>query len=143
MHRTLTLILTITALAYWGQSLWTLSSVVPDSAFPWACAPALLAFLAMLWLASVRRVLSGSDVLRRRFSAMLATTLLVVIATVYADVFLFKGYIYEGLLEALRLEVFISRRFAMTLAAAGAVAHPILFLFAAGLQALLPAPKDA
>lgn len=142
MHRSLTLILTITALAYWGQSLWTLSSVVPDETYLWTCLPALLAFLALLWLAGVRRVLSGSDAVRRRFSAMLAATLLVVIATVYADVFLFKGYIYEGLLEALRLEVFISRRFAMTLAAAGAVAHPVLFLFAAGLQTLLPAPKE-
>lgn len=142
MHRSLTLIVTAAALAYWCQSLWTLSSVIHGAAFLWVCAPAALGFIAILAATALRGIFSGREAARRRFSTCMAATLLVVIAAVYADVFAFRGIIFERLLEAFRLEVFINRRFPLTLAAAGAIVHPILFLAALGIERLLPPPQE-
>ena len=79
---------------------------------------------------------------RRVFSAVLAVTLLLTIGLVYADIFVFSGEIFERGLAIWRLDIFYQERFAYTLAFAGGIVHPILFIIAGVGLLCLPPPKD-
>ena len=76
------------------------------------------------------------------FSAVLAVTLLLTIGLVYADIFVFSGEIFERGLAIWRLDIFYQERFAYTLAFAGGIVHPILFIIAGVGLLCLPPPKD-
>lgn len=86
--------------------------------------------------------LSYNDAVRRRFSTVLALSLLVVVACVYADAFLLHGSLFERGLEIWRLELYVDQRLPLTLAFAGAVCHPVLFIAAAIALLVLPPPKN-
>ena len=72
----------------------------------------------------------------------LAVTLLLTIGLVYADIFVFSGEIFERGLAIWRLDIFYQERFAYTLAFAGGIVHPILFIIAGVGLLCLPPPKD-
>ena len=61
---------------------------------------------------------------------------------VYADIFVFSGEIFERGLAIWRLDIFYQERFAYTLAFAGGIVHPILFIIAGVGLLCLPPPKD-
>lgn len=73
---------------------------------------------------------------------VLAVTLLLTIGLVYADIFVFSGEIFERGLAIWRLDIFYQERFAYTLAFAGGIVHPILFIIAGVGLLCLPPPKD-
>lgn len=142
MRRSLTFALILVTLAFWSMSIWTLSGKLAEDALLWAAAPSIVGLALLLVLFAAKRIFSYNDAVRRRFSTVLALTLLVVIVCVYADAFALNGMIFERGLEIWRLELFVDERLPLTLAFAGAVCHPILFCIAAIALLALPAPKN-
>ena len=59
-----------------------------------------------------------------------------------AHLFVFSGEIFERGLAIWRLDIFYQERFAYTLAFAGGIVHPILFIIAGVGLLCLPPPKD-
>ncbi|MDO5530761.1 hypothetical protein [Sutterella sp.] len=143
MRRQLTFALILVTLAYWGASLWTLEPWIHGTEFILACAPAAVAFLMLISFLFSGRIFAPNDKVRRLFSTVLAVTLLIVLACVYVDILMVDGMIFERGLELFRLEIFADRRLPFTLAFAGAIVHPVLFVIAGlGLLAL-PPPRDS
>ena len=141
MRRALTFLLILCTLLFWSMSLWTLSARVSGADFLW-CAPAGAGLLMLIGLFASGRIFNPVDHVRRLFSAALATTLLVVIACVYADVLVLNGVIFEKLLGLFNLGIFIDSRLILTLACAGALVHPVLFIIAGVGLLCLPPPSD-
>ncbi|WP_443743963.1 hypothetical protein [Sutterella sp.] len=142
MRRVLTLALMLAMLAFWGVSLWTLSERLTPAETAVSCTPAAVGLLMLIGFFVSRRIFNPNDRVRRLFSAVLATTLLLTIALVYADVFFFSGEIFHGGLTLLRLEIFTDARPVLTLAFAGAFVHPILFILSGIALLSLPPPSD-
>lgn len=142
MRRALTFLLILCTLLFWSMSLWTLSARVSGTDFLWCCAPAGAGLLMLIGLFASGRIFNPVDRVRRLFSAALATTLLVVIACVYADVLVLNGVIFEKLLGLFNLGIFIDSRLILTLACAGALVHPVLFIIAGVGLLCLPPPSD-
>ena len=142
MRRSLTFALILVTLAFWSMSLWTLSTRLSGSSLLWAAAPSLVGLVLMFVLYVAKRIFSYNDAVRRRFSTVLALTLLVVVACVYADAFLLNGQLFERGLEIWRRELDVDERLPLTLAFAGAVCHPILFIVSAVALLILPPPKN-
>lgn len=142
MRRTLTFALILVTLAFWSMSLWTLSGRLSGEELLWAAAPSLIGLVLMLILYGTKRIFSYNDAVRRRFSTILALTLLVVVACVYADAFFLKGMLFERGLEIWRLELYVDERLPLTLAFAGAVCHPVLFIVAGVFLLIAPPPKN-
>ena len=132
MRRALTFLLILCTLLFWSMSLWTLSARVSGADFLWCCAPAGAGLLMLIGLFASGRIFNPVDRVRRLFSAALATTLLVVIACV----------IFEKLLGLFNLGIFIDSRLILTLACAGALVHPVLFIIAGVGLLCLPPPSD-
>lgn len=80
MRRALTFLLILCTLLFWSMSLWTLSARVSGTDFLWCALPAAAGLLMMIGLFASGRIFNPVDRVRRLFSAVLATTLLVVIA---------------------------------------------------------------
>lgn len=142
MRRSLTFALILVTLAFWSMSLWTLSGRLSGADLLWAAAPSVIGLILMFVLYSAKRIFSYNDAVRRRFSTVLALSLLVVVACVYADAFLLHGSLFERGLEIWRLELYVDQRLPLTLAFAGAVCHPVLFIAAAIALLVLPPPKN-
>lgn len=142
MRRSLTFALVLVTLAFWSMSLWTLSGRLSGADLLWAAAPSVIGLILMFVLYAAKRIFSYNDAVRRRFSTVLALSLLVVVACVYADAFLLHGSLFERGLEIWRLELYVDQRLPLTLAFAGAVCHPVLFIAAAIALLVLPPPKN-
>lgn len=142
MRRALTFLLILCTLAFWSASLWTLSARVSGTDFLWCSAPAAFGLLMLIGLFVSGRIFNPVDRVRRLFSAVLATTLLIVIACVYADVLVLNGAVFEKLLGLFNLGIFIDSRLILTLACAGALVHPVLFVIAGVGLLCLPPPSD-
>lgn len=125
-----------------AASLWRLSARVTGMDLVYAGIPAGLALLLLIGFAVSGRIFNPNDNVRRVFSAVLAVTLLLTIGLVYADIFVFSGEIFERGLAIWRLDIFYQERFAYTLAFAGGIVHPILFIIAGVGLLCLPSPKD-
>ena len=142
MRRSLTFALILVTLALWCMSLWTLSGRLSGADLLWAAAPSVIGIILMIELYAAKRIFYYNDAVRRRFSTVLALSLLVVVACVYADAFLLHGSLFERGLEIWRLELYVEQRLPLTLAFAGAVCHPVLFIAAAIALLVLPPPKN-
>ena len=142
MRRSLTFALILVTLAFWSMSLWTLSGRLSGADLLWAAAPSVSGLILMFVLYAAKRIFSYNDAVRRRFSTVLALSLLVVVACVSADAFLLHGSLFERGLEIWRLELYVDQRLPLTLAFAGAVCHSVLFFAAAIALLVLPPPKN-
>ncbi len=142
MRRAVTFSLVVLTVFLWAASLWRLSVRVTGMDLVCAGIPAALALLLLIGFAVSWRIFNPNDNVRRVFSAVLAVTLLLTIGLVYADIFAFSGAIFERGLAIWRLDIFYQERFAYTLAFAGGIVHPILFIIAGVGLLCLPPPKD-
>ena len=77
MRRSLTFALILVTLAFWSMSIWTLSGKLAEDALLWAAAPSIVGLALLLVLFAAKRIFSYNDAVRRRFSTVLALTLLV------------------------------------------------------------------
>ena len=130
MRRAVTFSLVVLTAFLWTASLWRLSARVTGMDLVYAGIPV------------SGRIFNPNDNVRRVFSAVLAVTLLLTIGLVYADIFVLSGEIFERGLAIWRLDIFYQERFAYTLAFAGGIVHPILFIIAGVGLLCLPPPKD-
>lgn len=137
LKRLLTTALAVLAVLLWGIGLAAFAGRVPAGYGFWCLVPAAAgAVVLLLLLVHVRR---QGEPARRCFAGLLATTLLLVLACAWADLFLVNGRIFLGLLEHLRLSIFLDDRAVLTLAVATGLVHPLL-LAVSGLGLLcLPA----
>lgn len=141
MGRTLTIALIAAALLFWAAGLSTMAPFLFGARFLAACAPAALGALMLLALGLTHRIFSQNDAVRRRFTGVLAATLLVAVATVYADVYLFHGEVLLKGLSLLRLEIFTDFRFPLLASFAAACLHPALFVICGFALLMLPPPE--
>ncbi len=141
MGRSLTIALIIAAVLFWAAGLWTMSPFLFGSRLAAACIPALLALAMLGALAATRRIFSQNEAVRRRFAGVLAATLLIAVATVYADVYLFHGAVLLKGLALLRLDIFVDYRFPLMAGFAAGCLHPAIFVLCGMGLLLLPPPE--
>lgn len=141
MPRLYTILLTIVSMLLWGAGLHLISDSLETEAFVRLALPALAGLAAAAFLgwkgAFTSRLPSR---VRQLLNTLLALALLVVLATVYADVLMADGSIYADLLDAVGLGAFSS--LAVRFGAAFALVHPVLFLLASGVVASSLSRRD-
>lgn len=141
MRRTLTIALILITLAFWGAGLFALTPHLAGTNLLQASAPAAAAALLLIGLIFSGRIFNPNDSVRRIFSAALSVTLLLTFALVLADAYLLSGELFLRGLELWRLDIYFQERFALSLAFAAAVVHPVLFILTAVGLLCLPPPS--
>lgn len=127
MRRFLTAGLLVVLVLLWAAGLFAFLPRVPANLEVRCAAPAGVAFLVLMFFFLSGRIFHRGEAARQRFTAMLATTLLVVLVCAWADLFTLRGEIFSGLLQWMRLSIFIRDQAPLTLAVAIGFVHPVLF----------------
>lgn len=142
MRQKLTAGLLVVLLFLWAAGLFAFLPRVPAHLEVTCMAPAGVAFLLLVYFFFSGRIFHEGEAVRKRFTAMLATTLLVVLVCAWADLFALQGEIFSGLLEWMRLSIFIRDQAALTLAVAMGFVHPVLFTLCGLAILCLPSKVD-